>query len=616
MQLKYWDSRVTTEVTNEIVRQLAQWHVSQIAHDTIREQLHDLVASDRYADLCRFEVDYRSDRILHASDAAHIRQALAFYQKRQDLDIGEDRQANAWSTFQNDEALCAETNHIFRLRARGAFFFPRDVEGILADASRKIARCLGEVPSLARLNARFGPGATTEVKKAEASALLKLRSGFSCSEELLEGLHESLEQLPKWVLHNASAWSEEELAFDSEDGLYLLSRASLPVKVTYGKLNFVPKSAKTHRSIVVEPSLNSFFQLGIGDWMARRLRKIGIDIRDQTLNQRLAREGSLTGALATLDLSSASDTIARELVFDLLPLDWALLLDRYRTGTITYQGKQMCLEKFSSMGNGFTFPLETLIFWALASACTDRYAPGETVSVYGDDIIVSSKAYNQLTRVLNACGFRPNLQKSFSSGPFRESCGKDYYSGTDIRPYYQRDAITGESLFGLYNFYARSKQTDPAAFVLSLIPEPLRLWGPDGYGDGHLITDDSSCLTPHKREDGWGGFTFETHVHKGRRKFYAAVPDDVLLPLYFVYSNPPRVGVPDVPESVFTRMWGAQYWYGSHMGRRCTHWRTRTFMNSYDSSEQPLIYDKRGRVGVVIPGTRGCKRIKVYTLGF
>jgi hypothetical protein len=132
-----------------------------------------------------------------------------------------------------------------------------------------------------------------------------------------------------------------------------------------GKLEFVPKNAKTFRSTVTEPVLNGLTQLAIGDFLFDRLKRSGLDLRDQTRNQRLALEGSLTGALATLDLSSASDTISRELVYHLLPLEWAHFLGLSRTGHIKYRGQRYTLEKFSSMGNGYTFPLESLIFGLL-----------------------------------------------------------------------------------------------------------------------------------------------------------------------------------------------------------------------------------------------------------
>jgi hypothetical protein len=85
------------------------------------------------------------------------------------------------------------------------------------------------------------------------------------------------------------------------------------------------------------------------------------------------------------------------------------------------------------MGNGATFCLETLVFAAAAHAIRSK-----TVSVYGDDIIVDSDKVDDLKRLLGFLGFSVNADKSFSAGPFRESCGKDYYQGVDITPFYLR----------------------------------------------------------------------------------------------------------------------------------------------------------------------------------
>jgi hypothetical protein len=91
-------------------------------------------------------------------------------------------------------------------------------------------------------------------------------------------------------------------------------------------------------------------------------------------------------------------------------------------------------QKFSSMGNGFTFELESLIFWALSKSVSDF------VSVYGDDIIVDSTCRDRFVDLFRFCGFTTNESKSFWSGPFRESCGKHYFQGTDVTPIYQKDS--------------------------------------------------------------------------------------------------------------------------------------------------------------------------------
>jgi hypothetical protein len=165
----------------------------------------------------------------------------------------------------------------------------------------------------------------------------------------------------------------------------------------------------------------------------------------------LAQIGSNDGSLATIDLSSASDTVAREVVRFLMPESWYERLDLCRSKVGELDGKWLRYEKFSSMGNGFTFELETLIFWGLAIACV-RSCGLETdkVRVYGDDIIVPVDAYDFLVEVLSYCGFTTNSSKSYKSGAFRESCGKDYFNGHEVRPFFQKEYLNGvETLFPL-----------------------------------------------------------------------------------------------------------------------------------------------------------------------
>ena len=186
-----------------------------------------------------------------------------------------------------------------------------------------------------------------------------------------------------------------------------------------------------------------FFQKGIGGTMRERLRRIGINLNDQSLNQRLALKGSITGELATIDLSSASDSVSLGLVDFLIPEDWREAIGVTRSHFCQLPGGSFaCLKKVSSMGNGFTFELESLIFYALAKAVYPTGKTGRDISVYGDDIIVPTAGVGQLVDLLKFCGFSTNVEKSFWSGPFRESCGKHYFRGHEVTPLYVRKDVT------------------------------------------------------------------------------------------------------------------------------------------------------------------------------
>lgn len=258
-------------------------------------------------------------------------------------------------------------------------------------------------------------------------------------------------------------------------GCVLESECSI---VKGNRLEFVPKDVTKCRTIAVEPSLNMFLQLGVGNYLFRRLRRFGIDLRDQVGNRLLALKGSIgndPNRPATVDLSDASSRISRKLVKALLPADWFELLDTIRSPGYVREGTFTAYQMFSSQGNGFTFPLETLIFWAITRSVTSR------VKVYGDDIIVPSRAGKRVMERLEIYGFRVNREKSYATGPFRESCGADYLDGVFVRPiYYKADCKRYSDIAALHNLlYARwGYLPRTLAYLRSFVPKQRRSYGP------------------------------------------------------------------------------------------------------------------------------------------
>jgi hypothetical protein len=164
------------------------------------------------------------------------------------------------------------------------------------------------------------------------------------------------------------------------------------------------------------------------------------------------------------------------------------------------------------MGNGYTFELESLIFWAICQqvCCPNINEREISVCVYGDDLIVPSIHYEALVERLAQAGFTPNMKKSFSSGPYRESCGKHYYLGADITPFYVRRPVQElDRLFLAHNnVYRWGERT--GVEVSSLLTEVRQLapakWRnprlPDGFGDGAFIGNvDELRLDSHPH--GW-----------------------------------------------------------------------------------------------------------------
>lgn len=581
-----FQQRSSVDETNAFLSKLALTHAEKVTDQPVREYLTGCINGGDLRALCDFDVSYAQ---LTPADAGHVRQICAFFQKRDDLQLGIDRREVALRSFREAEHLCSETNDVFDAWSQGKFQFTPRVEAALHAAQRKITAILGDVPLPGDIKFRFGPGATTQRKRKWSHPLYKLADGITCSEDLLPVCDVFLAEMPQWCHAHSKVQSD--------------SRYILDVTTSCGRVNFVPKSWKTLRAIVVEPSLNTMCQAGVGDFMASRLKLYGIDITDQSRNQQLAKSGSRDGRVATLDLSSASDTIAIGLVAHLLPPDWLELLSFIRTGEVNLEGELIQLEKFSTMGNGYTFPLETLIFHSLAIACCEG-RDLELVSTYGDDMIVPSHAVEYLREVLHACGFVLNSAKSFWDGPFRESCGKDYSSGIDIRPYYQRDALSGQSLFSLHNFYYRKGDLARSRIVLSHIGQELRVFGPDGYGDGHLIHEDWHAFASRRPKNAtYGGSLFRTYTAETRRSYTRTELVNAAYVTYSVYEQKPYL-----PQDA---SWHEGLARTPSIRRSVFH--LRGWASEFTGATSPKGLYTKGRLGVVLPGAEKYRLISVYT---
>lgn len=432
-------------------------------------------------------------------------QSVKLLAKFPGLKTGIDTEAVARKKFIAAEIRCMRTNTRFKSWSMGSLTYEPHVERILSAAKRKIAKILGPVPSFSEMDFRFGPGATFGVR-GETSPYNKIIADLECTDAMVDSLQEFLEEFPGWI----------------EPGTH-------DVKIVGGsQLAFVPKDATTDRPICIEPLLNGLMQKGIGTWLRRCLKRIGLDLDDQSTNQKLASLAVKLG-LATVDFASASDTIAYLLILELLPIDWVVLLDRCRSSSFWDGHHWVNFHKFSSMGNAYTFELETLIFYALAKASCDEAGIEtnirENISVYGDDVIIPSGAFDLFQEVSEICGFEVNTRKSFREGLFYESCGHDYFNGEFVRPFlWKRDFSKLTSAFYAANSIKRiaklhnsllSKEGCDVAFhsvynrAVAGIPSRLRRKGPEGFGDGHLISDFDETTPPLAR-DGWCGFFFDS----------------------------------------------------------------------------------------------------------
>jgi len=223
--------------------------------------------------------------------------------------------------------------------------------------------------------------------------------------------------------------------------------SEVPVKVTP-----VPKTLKSPRIIAVEPTAMQYAQQAV---LALFLECFGRDrllphllgFDDQVPNQELARLGSLsTGNLATLDLSDASDRVSNQLVREMLArwphLHGAVDACRSRKADVPGHGV-VRLAKFASMGSALCFPFEAMVFltivligWERASnthvSRSSLFEMIGSMRIYGDDIIIPADIVHSVVETLELFGARVGSGKSFWTGRFRESCGKEYYDGHDV----------------------------------------------------------------------------------------------------------------------------------------------------------------------------------------
>jgi len=276
---------------------------------------------------------------------------------------------------------------------------------------------------------KHGPGATAD--KLRGNAKFDQRSWTSRLERVFPYGDYAL---PNWRYY-----------YRLDDVDILEPGSELPVRVVP-----VPKTLKTPRIIAIEPTCMQYMQQAISERIVRYLEGSSlrdmIGFTDQAPNQRMAREGSLSGDLATLDLSEASDRVSNQLVRVLCQhfphLSDGVDATRSRKADVPGHGV-IRLAKYASMGSALCFPIEAMVFLTIVFIGIQRSLNRQLTSrdfesfagrvrVYGDDIIVPVESVSSVISALEDFGLLVNRDKSFWTGKFRESCGKDYYAGDDV----------------------------------------------------------------------------------------------------------------------------------------------------------------------------------------
>lgn len=227
---------------------------------------------------------------------------------------------------------------------------------------------------------------------------------------------------------------------------------------TPSKLITVPKTLKAPRLIAAEPSQHQWIQQLVRNQLEGRLDGTAIScairFRSQEQNRSLAKEGSITGLTASVDLSSASDRLSCWTVERVFRCNRSILerLHACRTRWLRNridpkQGEYIHLRKFAPMGSAVTFPVQSIVYacvavasviyirgWKVTTASIRKAA--RQVSVFGDDILLPTVALSPLVSVLKYLGLEVNNQKTYGAKHFRESCGAEYVDGVDVSPAY------------------------------------------------------------------------------------------------------------------------------------------------------------------------------------
>lgn len=358
-----------------------------------------------------------------------IAQYQAIFKKNTSFIIDHEKpHLAAKEVFFSCEEQCKGTNRMFELDQ-----ISDELRKYLNTARHYAQTILHDLPS--HLAPDFGPGSSFELKGKDANINSKLRTIPSVTQLAHDDvLYHILDSMPHYAISSG-------IVLRTKTTIELNHR-HLPV-CKGNRFLTVPKTVKISRPICVEPLGNMLIQKAYGKAIRHRLLQYGHDINmAPLLHQKKVHIGSIDGNYASIDLSSASDTIAKQLVKYLLPNDWYDALNRARSHYTYIDETWIHNEKFSSMGNGFTFELETLLFYCLCLAVAKhegyKFKKGN-ITTFGDDIIVPTMLAHKTIWLLESCGFTTNKEKTFISGFFRESCGQDYFFGLNTRPIYVKE---------------------------------------------------------------------------------------------------------------------------------------------------------------------------------
>lgn len=306
----------------------------------------------------------------------------------------------------------------------------------------------------------------------------------------------------------------------------------------------VPKSMISNRTISREPVALQYFQQGVRqavlDFIDEHpVIRRHVRLNDQEASQELCALGSYFGEFATVDLSSASDSVTKTLVYRVFSgvkeLQFALCCTRSHYTKLS-DGRVVHMEKFAPMGSATCFITMSLL---LAACCEialkhtrsrlkeegeDCKVLSKKYLVYGDDIIVDSLAWDELKSILDRLHFKVNTSKSYYVPAlccnFREACGAEYMDGVDVAPMriprffkgaagYRSDA--GVAMASYVQFANNAYRKGMMCLRQAILDEMWKTWPESRYllfdtdGSVGIQTSPEYCTNFHlkTRYEGW-----------------------------------------------------------------------------------------------------------------
>lgn len=375
----------------------------------------------------------------------------------------------AIDTFWETEEFNRETNNRWR---------DMEPSGFLDTLTARLSEFFGEAPSWDEIidKGNWGPGTNRgfPLQSCLTSVEMKTAVPISVLKRNVPLIPRLLRRQPIWARALAERYAPD------------LTREGCAQIVDGSQQFHATKNAMTHRSISTEPSLEGFLQAGIGIFIRQCFQREQRNLSESWRTcQKLAHIGSVTGIYVTADLKAASDSNCYVPLMTLFSGEsnlqgWFARMDRVRCshghvyspsplqppcapGDVEPKLLRQLhkFELFSSMGNGYSFELESALFYCVLTSII----PGAWVqhhgkpvlrwphiAVFGDDLAFPAAYVPQVFATLEWLGFRVNQRKSYVEGPFRESCGLDLVRGVNVRPLFLTKVLDdGFSLVDLAN---------------------------------------------------------------------------------------------------------------------------------------------------------------------